>query len=200
MVDDLELLDAWAAGDRDAAAVLLERYLDPVARFFRGKVTGDVEDFAQEAFTRCLARRRGLAPGSSFRAYLFAVARNLLYEHHRKAPRLAALDPEQVSLVELATSPSIVLHRSREQRLMMAALRAIPLDSQLAIELFYWEELSSAEMASVLEIPIGTVKSRLHRARAQLKRQLELIGRDDPALDVTLTQVAEWERSATGES
>lgn len=194
--DDLALLDAWAAGDREAAATLLDRYVDPLGRFFRGKVIGDVEDCVQETFTRCLARRRGLEPGSSFRAYLFATARNLIYERFRKAARGRPIDPQQISLADLGPTPSSIIHRDRERQLMMSALQRIPVESQLAIELYYWEGLSVAEMASVLEIPPGTVKSRLHRARGQLRRQIESFDPADAGVRDSLTRLEGWDRDA----
>lgn len=192
--DDLALLDAWASGDREAAATLLDRYVDPLGRFFRGKVTGEVEDCVQETFTRCLARRQGLQPGSSFRAYLFATARNLLYDRFKQSARGGqAIDPHAVSLADLGPTPSSIVYRDQARQRMLTALQRIPLDSQVAIELYYWEELSVAEMASALEIPPGTVKSRLHRARAQLRTQLERL--DTPSVGVaqSLTRLDAWD-------
>ncbi len=194
MEDDLALLDAWANGDRDAAGTLLDRYVDPLGRFLRGKVA-DVEDCVQETFTRCLARRQGLTPGSSFRAYLFATARNLLYEQFRKSAR-RQIDPQRTSLADLGPTPSAILGRDQERQLMMAALQRIPVESQLAIELYYWESLSVAEMASVLEIPVGTVKSRLHRARGQLRRQLEQLDQADAAVRHSLSRLTGWDDAA----
>jgi RNA polymerase sigma factor (sigma-70 family) len=192
--DDLELLDAWGGGDREAAAELLDRHVEMLARFFRGKAGAEVDDFVQEVFTRCLARRTSLEPGTSFRAYAFTIARNLLFEHYRKAGRRALFDPDHTSLADLGPTPSAVVHRDREQRLMMAAMRTIPLDSQIALELFYWEDLGVAEMAAVLAVPVGTVKSRLHRARTQLRAQLAVVGQGDADLDRTLSLVDDWGR------
>ncbi len=191
MAEDLDLLHAWGNGDRAAAQTLLDRYLDPLARFFRGK-SNDVDDSVQETLTRCLALRKTLEPGSSFRAYLFAVARNLLYEQFRRAAKIETLDPEQVSLVDFSPTPSSVVQRRRDQRLMLAAMRRIPLDSQLALELFYWENLGVAEIGHVLGVPAGTVKSRLHRARGQLRSELERVGKDDPLYAATLSEIDAW--------
>lgn len=197
MEDERILLRRWGDGDREAAATLLEQCLDPLARFFRGKVQGSVDDLVQETLMRCLARRQSLAPGSSFRAYMFTVARNLLFEQFRRAPRQAALDPEQMSLADLSPTPSAVVGRGREQQLMMAALREIPIESQLLLELYYWEELSVAELADVTGVPMGTVKSRLHRARRLLRAQLETIGRADPKLADTLSRIDQWDQAST---
>lgn len=193
VTEDLALLDAWLAGDRVAAGELLDRHIEGLSRFFRGKVAGEVDDYIQETFTRCLARRTNLEAGSSFRAYLFAVARNLLCEHFRNTAR-RPVDPALVSVADLSPNASAALRRADDRRLLLDALRRIPIDSQLTLELFYWESLSLAEMASVLEVPAGTVKSRLHRARGQLRRELETFGNGDPQLSTSLECLDEWSK------
>ena len=70
-------------------------------------------------------------------------------------------------------TPSGKLARAEAAALLNAALANIPVDDQIAIELAYWEELSGAEIAAVLEIPEPTARSRLVRARAKLRRALE---------------------------
>lgn len=189
--DDLALLDAWIGGDRVAAGELLDRHVEGLTRFFRGKVAGDVEDHIQEAFTRCLARRKTLTPGSSFRAYLYAVARNLLFEYFRKSAR-KPIDPGSTSVADLSPNASTLLRQADDQRLLRDALARIPIDSQIALELHYWENLSVAEIGRVLEVPTGTIKSRLHRARGQLRTQLESIGEGHPQLRTSLQSIDEW--------
>ncbi len=198
VADDLALLDAWVQGDRVAAAELLDRHIDSLSNFFRGKVHGDIEDFIQEAFTRCLAQRQGLDPGSSFRAYLFAVARNLLYAHFRKRAR-SPVDATLTSVADLSPNASAALGRADEQRLLLQCLSQIPIQSQLALELYYWEDLSITELAEVLEVPAGTVKSRLHRARSQLRAQLLAVHEGHPQLSSSLECLDDWGRRGTSE-
>ena len=69
---------------------------------------------------------------------------------------------------------------------MLAALNGLPLDLQIALELYYWEELSVVEVAAVLEVPEGTVKSRLHRARQLLREQLDRAEPNEDAAIETL--------------
>lgn len=189
--DDLVLLDAWISGDRVAGGELLDRHVEGLTRFFRGKVTGDVEDYIQESFTRCLARRQTLQPGSSFRAYLYTVARNLLFEYFRKSAR-QPLDAATVSVVDVAPNASAVLRSADDQRLLRDAMARIPVDSQIALELYYWENLDVAEIARVLEVPVGTIKSRLHRARTQLRQRLESLGEGDALLTTSLRHLDAW--------
>ena len=76
------------------------------------------------------------------------------------------------SIVDLAPGLSTIAIQRAEQRLLVEALQRLPLDLQMAIELYYWEELSVAELAEALEVPAGTVKSRLHRARELLREEM----------------------------
>lgn len=197
MATDLELLEAWADGDHGAADTLFRRHMDDVIRFFSSKTTHDVEDLVHETFVRCLARRADLAQMSSFRAYLFAVARNLLYERQRKLR--PAVDFEQVSLRDLGPTPSAVMARREQERLLVEALQAIPLDAQTLMELFYWEGLTLAELAEVWTVPIGTIKSRLHRGREQLRRAMARLEHDPERIEATLTGLETARERDTGE-
>jgi len=183
---DTELLAAWRDGDRDAGDELLRRYFDPVCRFFRGKLGDDVEDLIQRTFLDCVESRDRVRE-DGFRAYLFTVARNRLFDHLRAAQRR----PERVdislrSVEDLGTSPSTKLARTEHERLLVRALRAIPLDYQIALELAYWEQLSGREIAAVLGIAENTVRSRMSRARAALREQLEQLAASPELSDSTL--------------
>jgi RNA polymerase sigma factor (sigma-70 family) len=174
---DLELLEAWRAGDRKAGNELLARHFQPLFRFFASKVPGEAEDLIQTTLLACVTYIDRVAEASSFRAYLFTIAANQLYTHLRKHARLdAQVDFTLTSLAELGISPSsIVAQREREQQLALA-LRRLPLELQIVLELGYWEELSASEIATVLSLPLGTAKSKIRRAKQLLAAELERIG------------------------
>jgi len=183
---DTELLSAWRDGDRDAGDELLRRYFDAVCRFFRGKLGDDVEDLIQRTFLDCVESRDRVRE-DGFRAYLFTVARNRLFDHLRAAQRR----PERVdislrSVEDLGTSPSTKLARTEHERLLIRALRSIPLDYQIALELAYWEQLSGREIAVVLGIAENTVRSRMSRARDALRAKLEQLAASPELSDSTL--------------
>ncbi len=169
MTSDEDLLRAWAEGDKQAGARLVERHMPTIYRFFRTKVPNNAEDLVQETFLGAL-ERHDTHSGAPFRAYLLAIARRRLFRHFRtivradKKHELAAM-----SIVDVVPSPSGMVVAKNEVRVLLLALRKIPVDFQIVIELFYWERLSSAEIAVVLEVAQGTVKSRLSRAREALK-------------------------------
>ena len=175
--DDLELLEAWRDGDEAAGGNLFDRYFDALYRFFRNKVRDGSEDLVQATFLSCVASRDRFRGDSTFRSYLFTVARSKLYDHLRSRRRLdGRLDFTEVSVADLGTSPSGVVARREEEQLLQLALQRLPLELQIAIELFYFEGLSGSEVATVLEIAEGTVRSRLRRALAMLRQVIDQQG------------------------
>lgn len=174
MIADLELLDAWRAGDKEAGDVLIRRHFDSVCRFFRTKLGDEVEDLIQGTFQVCVAKRTELPGSISFRGYLFGVARNLLLDHLRRRYRRGAHEEiREESLADLGTSPSAAVARSERERLIHAAMHQIPLEQRMLLELAHWEGLSGREIAEALEIGEHTVRSRLSRARAALRVQIQ---------------------------
>ena len=180
--DDFQLLDQWRDGDTQAANTLLSRHYDVVHRFYRNKVDDEVEDLAQRTFLACVAKKEQFARRTTFRAYLLRIARNLLFDHYRRRrARASRFELGSVSAVDLGASPSSNCARTQRDELLMRALREIPLDHQIALELHYWGGVSSTEIAEILELPIGTVKGRIQRARAALRERLAALGLSEPA-------------------
>lgn len=180
--DDSELLEAWRNGDADAANELFERYFEAVYAFFRSKVDGDVEDLIQRTFLGCIEGKTRVRAAASFRAYLFAIARHELYDHFEQL-RLAQRRPITgvTSVHDLMPSPSRVAAEREESRILLEGLRRLPIDLQIVLELHYFEQLSSRELALVLGIPDGTVRSRLRRARSLLAQRVGELDSDNGA-------------------
>ncbi|MCA9650821.1 MAG: sigma-70 family RNA polymerase sigma factor [Myxococcales bacterium] len=197
MVDDHELVRAWQAGDQQAGDALVRRHFWGVYRFFRNKVDDAAEDLTQRVFLACVEARERVRPELSLRAYLFGIARNqlMLYlrQHHR-ATRM--FEPSETSVADLrGDRADDAMLEHQQQRALLAALRRIPVDFQIAVELFYWEELPVAEVAAVLEVAPGTIKSRLARARDKLREQLERMELPEATLASTLSDLEGWARS-----
>jgi RNA polymerase sigma-70 factor (ECF subfamily) len=139
-----------------------------VWRFLRhlGIPASDVDDAAQTVFARVLARREVVQAGLE-RAYLMKAALHLSFEYRRAQRRyqrrVAEFEPEQ--LCAAAASADEALVRYEDRALLDAALDELPLQLRAAFTLFELEELSFTEIASVLEIPRGTVASRIRRGR-----------------------------------
>ena len=195
MRSDLELLEAWRAGDRVAAGELFDRHAASVYRFFANKVDRDVEDLVQATFLGCVAGRDRVREGGQFRAYLFGVARNVFKTYLRRRGRGGEIDLMASSVIDLGLGPSMLVLQRQEHRLLLEALRSVPVESQLLLELRYWEELSTAELAEVFGVAAGTIKSRLSRARVRLRDKLsELAALRGPErlLKTTSTDLQTW--------
>jgi RNA polymerase sigma factor (sigma-70 family) len=166
---DIDLLEAWRAGDRDAGDALLTRYFEPICRFFRSKLGADSDDLVQRTFVDCVEARDRVGE-DGFRAYLYGIARNRLRDHFRAGARRGVeVDLGELSIADLATSPRSAVARDEEQRILVAALQTLPVDDQIALELTYWEGLSNREVADVLGAAESSVRSRLSRARERLR-------------------------------
>ncbi len=184
---DFDLLEAWRAGDREAGGELFDRHLSAVSRFFKNKVDGNTEDLVQETFLACVEGRDRFEGRSSFRTYLFGVARNLLLAHYRR--RHKAFDPLESSVCAMGGGASSAYAKNEEQRLMLRALRELPVDQQIALELYYWEQMQGPQLAEVLDISPHTVRSRLSRARSALREKIQQLA-DNPAMsESTLAEV-----------
>jgi RNA polymerase sigma-70 factor (ECF subfamily) len=112
-------------------------------------------------------------------------------------------DPDRLSLHEVdagsVASPTGVIAQREDEQLLLSALRRLPVDVQITVELFYWEELPIADIAVVLEIAEGTVKSRLGRARAMLKLQIEALAASPGVAQTTMRGFEDWARRLHGE-
>lgn len=173
---DAEVLAQWAAGDRRAGAELFDRYFAAISRFFRHKVSGTLQeqdDLVQATFTACLSAAPRYRGEGSVRSFLFSIAYNVLRRHYEHRARDARIDFGTVSIHDLAPGPATAVGRKAEVAVLIAAMRRLPVELQTALELHYWEETTVAEVALVLELPVGTVKTRLRRGRALLAEQLQ---------------------------
>jgi RNA polymerase sigma factor (sigma-70 family) len=190
---DAELLDAWRHGDGAAGSELFERHYPAIVRFFANKVSGDPADLIQETFEACVTGRDRMREGASFSAYLFGVAYNVLRRHYeRSRTQGERFDPGTVSAADLSPGPSTMMGQQDEQRLLLAALRRIPLEQQVVLELFYWEGMTSAAIAEVLAVPHGTIRTRLRRARQLLEEALARLHADPRLLERTLSDLDGW--------
>lgn len=196
----MEILAQWRAGDQEAGNVLVRRHFATVFRFFRGKIAGSVDDLTQRTFLACVEAADRFRGDSSFRAFVLGIARKTLLVHLRKQYRHERVfDPEAQSihqaLDDRAASAGGLLVGRQNEKLLLAALARIPVDFQIAVELFYWEEMPLKEIAEVLEIAPGTVKSRLGRARVMLRAQIEALATDSVIAEQTMSGLDHWARS-----
>ena len=133
-MEDLELLRAWRDGDPGAGRRLVERHFDAMYRFFANKVSADVEDLIQETFTACVEGKERFRGDSSFRSYLFGVARNVLRRYYRdKRYQKIRYDELESSVHDLSPGGSLLIAEKREQELLLHALQLPPQPRGLAV-------------------------------------------------------------------
>lgn len=198
MTSDDALLAAWREGDNGAGEQLFDRYFATLTRFFRNK--GDaVDDLIQSTLLGLLESHARYRGEGSFRSFVFGVAYNTLRGHYRRAARDAdRLDFGVTSLFDLADGPSGVLADVEEQRLVLQALRRIPIEHQVLLELYFWEPLSAAEIAAAMDLPEGTVRTRIRRAKALLRTAIAELQAKPGMIESTLSKLDDWARSIAG--
>lgn len=191
--DDAALIEAWRGGDIRAADTLLRRYFDELWRFFRNKVDDAAEEMIQRTMTALLKTPDQFRGESTFRTYLFRIARSELFRFYRERQRdRDRIDFESVSVADMGASPSSVAAQREHERALLIALRRIPLEFQILLEWHYWEDLKMTEIAEALDIPLGTAKSRLRRARERLEAELRETIESRDQLTSTLQNLDGW--------
>ncbi len=172
--DDLTLLDQWRSGDNGAGQALFQRHFDSVYGFFETKCETEADELTQATFLACLKARDQFRAQSSFRTYLFTIARHELYRMLRTRQRRDdKLDFEMSSIAQLISTPGTRMARNQEHGRLVEALRSLPVEQQTLLELHYWEDMDIAALAEVFDAPHATIRTRLHRARKALRERIE---------------------------
>ena len=173
---EAELLRRAGQGDEPAYLELYERHRGAVFRFAYRLLGSSqlAEEITHDCFLALIRRPHGYQPErASLRTYLCAAARNLSFKQLRR--RGTELIVEDVPEPEVASGAPEPLRRLLDEEVAEEVRRAVeglpPLQRE-ALILFEYEDLSLAEVARIVEADVGTVKSRLHRARERLRRTL----------------------------
>ncbi|MFI4860704.1 MAG: RNA polymerase sigma factor [Phycisphaerales bacterium JB063] len=179
--DDGTLARRIASGDREAAGDLVRRYQGMVRGFLR-RVCYDrdaADDLAQETFVRALKYAHRFDPKYPMRTWLLTIARRLSINHGQKAKRRRGVPGVEAVRLEdpKAAHPPIETERAERvalsSKLLDAALKRLSEPQRLAIVMHYQQSMPLDEIATVLEMPVGTVKSHLHRGRKRMRELLE---------------------------
>jgi RNA polymerase sigma-70 factor (ECF subfamily) len=201
---DLELLEAWRAGDVESGNLLFDRHFDALYRFFGNKVNDGIDDLVQQTLLGCVRGRERFREESSFRTYLFGTARNVLFQYFDRRGRDAErIDYGSMSVADLGESPSQILAARADHRLLAAALRRVPLDDQIAFELYYWEGMTAPQVASALGLTEPAVRSRLRRALDRLREVVAELAASPQDIETVTADLEKWaaslrQREATG--
>ena len=187
---------AWRNGDRRAGGELIERHYRSVYRFFATKAGDEdtTEELVQRTFVGATTGIVRFEELSNARTWLLAIARNILLQWFQELARKRKreVQPDNTSLADLGTGLNTGLELHHERKRLLMALRRIPLESQIVLELSYWEQLKAREIAEVLGCPEGTARSRLRRAKAELRATLDEMVRTKEELEATLLGLETW--------
>jgi RNA polymerase sigma-70 factor (ECF subfamily) len=159
-------------GEPAAFDELIRRWEEPLWRYAR-RVTGRddaADDVAQDVWVRILRGLGRLRDGARLRAWLFGIARRTLMDRFRM--KYAAPPPSDVDVNVLAAVDAGAEELEADLAAVQEELSRLPVTERDVLSLFYLEELSLQEVAEVLGVPVGTVKSRLFRARQLLRREM----------------------------
>jgi RNA polymerase sigma-70 factor (ECF subfamily) len=192
MQSDVELLTAWRAGDALCGERLFDRHFRVLNRFFRSKVAAETDDLVQRTFLACVEGRDRIRDDTHFRAYMFGAARRILYRELRGRLGDAVADLSVASIHDLHPGLETGLLGQEDERVLLGALRRIPVDYQVALELRFWQDLTGPELALALGIPEGTVRTRIRRGLLRLREEVARIEAGEVELASTMTKLADW--------
>lgn len=162
-------------GDRNAFGELVRLHAPGVLNVIY-RMCGDAqiaEDAAQETFIQAWLHLSSYRPGASLRNWLYRIGINAATDILRKQKRILPDDLEDFQLKDPQLDPEALLSREEQAALVQKAVLSLPDASRAVLVLREYEELSYHEIADALDIPVGTVMSRLNYARKLLKEKLE---------------------------
>lgn len=177
MCSDETLAAGVQQGNQADLQALVERYYEPLLRFSYWLSGGDqaqAEDMTQETFLRMMRGIAGYDSTRPFKPWLYAIAEHVACNFAMRAEqRRTVAIPDEVEFSEEAPQPEEQAESAEAQQSTLAALRRLPVRQREVIVLFYYQELPQKEIAEMLGVPLGTVKSRLSLGIKQLRAWME---------------------------
>lgn len=175
-LDDLACVTLAQRGDDKAFTELVRRYQDRIYRFLLRltRSPDDALDLTQDTFLRAYQGLDRWRPDALFRTWLFRIARNVAFDRLRrdKLVEFVELAPD-VDLPDTTAGPEAIVETAQRLRQLEAALERLPAEHREILLLREIEDMAYDEIAVVLNLNVGTVKSRLARARAALLDKLK---------------------------
>ena len=187
--EDQQLIETCLAGDSSAFGALVLRYQDRLYGSIQMMVSSpeDARDLTQEAFVQAFRRLDSFRGDSAFYTWLFRIAINATISFRRKMARRKTtsietareVTGEEPRDVRADAAPSSQIETREQQQLVRTALAELSEEFRQAIVLTEIEGLSYEDAAKIADCPIGTIRSRIHRARNELREKLRLLLRGE---------------------
>jgi RNA polymerase sigma factor (sigma-70 family) len=191
LLSDSDLLTRWCSGDNEAGDALTRRHFSAVRGFVRRKLDNPaaVDDIVNDTFMSLLEGKHRIREGLKIRGFLNCIASRRLFRWLREHRRFDSFEPDEMSISRAASTLGL-LHS--DAKLLYVALRELPAEEQLALELYNWEELSAPEVAEVTGATLAQVKHRLRRGKEKLEALLARYRREHRENDVATAELAAW--------
>lgn len=176
--DERALIAQWRNGNRSAPQTLLHRQVAPLRRYFSRRVScrADADDLVQRTLLATFDALPRFREDVAFSGFVAAIASKLLLHHHRDELRARSRCDADACPDELQCEQSSVLSRvthEREAQELRGVLDRLSDESVHILQLRYWDEHDAEEIGRLLGLSRGAVRTRLHRARSELKRALQ---------------------------
>lgn len=188
-MEDADALQAWLEGDAQAGRVLVQRHYQRILLFFFSKVRPEVaRDLTQSTFETLCAKKQSFRGASSFITYLFGIARWTLVGYLRKElKQRERFDPFGDSANDPVVDRSLtsLFHQRRQEMLVVLALRRLPVDDQIILELRDYEGLTGRQVAEIYSVKRTTMTARISSARRRLAALVEEFASSTDPLDDT---------------
>ena len=183
-LSDEDLMELFQGGYMNAFNILVTRYKDRMHNFLYRYTKNhlDCEDIVQETFLRVFKSRNSYRRIARFSTWLYTIAINLAKSHHKKSQRMTTLsihqDPSddndfEIELEDKNLTPDQSLHQKQCVEQVTKALEQISDDFREVVVLRDIQNLSYDEIAEITNLPMGTVKSRINRGRAQVQELMK---------------------------
>jgi RNA polymerase sigma-70 factor (ECF subfamily) len=193
VANDTELFSAWMAGQADAGRTLISRHYPRILSFFCSKVPAEAaRDLTQSTFETLCANAKSFRGESSFVTYLFGIARWKLVDHlRREGKQRERFDPLRDSVEDLRVERSLgsLLQDRRDEMTLVLALRKLPLDDQIILELRDYEGLTGRELAEIYGVKRTTMTARLSSARRRLAALVSEVSAGGPSIEETASNL-----------
>jgi RNA polymerase sigma-70 factor (ECF subfamily) len=177
--DDASLIERTRGGEPEAFGELVTRYQDRLFNMLV-RVCGETEearDVAQEAFVQAFVKLESFQGKSAFYTWLYRIAQNTAISRRRRRKPMASLDEARdnagIEPADPDARPEANLQRAEQAVQVQAALATLSEEHRTVLVLREIDGRDYDTIGQMLDIPVGTVRSRLHRARTQLKEEME---------------------------
>ena len=183
---DTSLIDKCLSSDPDAFNEVVDRYHRRIYHYVRRMVKEDTvaEDLTQDTFVKAFIHIKKFRQQCSLQTWLFSIATNVVRDHIRKCARRLNFtslwsnntlsdEDQQIDIPDTSCIPELQILLSEQSEVINALIDSLPVKMKQVLILCDLEDLTQAEVAEILDVPNGTVKSRLFHARAKLRMGLQ---------------------------